>query len=260
MAKSHSEPRQNRNGVAAVDRALAIAAAVEAAAGPVTLAELARATGLYKSTLLRLLASLERYALVVRRADQRYALGHFALRLGQAFEATYHLKECVLPVLEWLIEQGTESPSFHVWHDDDMRLCVYRIDSKHSTLDRVRAGDLLPIRRGAPGKVLRAFKNGYAQARGAELVYPSYGERDPACAAVSCPVFGPGGELVGALSLSGPLERFSVIAVNKMSRPLLTAAKKATHALGGPWPGASAAQAGVGESKKARKQERRDHD
>ena len=245
------ESPKSPSGVAAVDRALAIVTALEAAAAPRTLAELARATGLYKSTLLRLIASLERHALVVRRTDQRYALGDLALRLGQAFEATYHLKECVLPVLEWMIEQGTESPSFHVWHGDDTRMCIYRIDSKHSTLDRVRAGDLLPIRRGAPGKVLRAFKNGYAQAHGAELVYASYGERDPACGAVSCPVFGPGGELVGALSLSGPLERFSPAAVKKMSRPLLAAAEKATRALGGNWPGAGP-HSGAGDARRMR--------
>jgi DNA-binding IclR family transcriptional regulator len=252
MVKSRGESQQKTGGVAAVDRALAIVTALEAASAPITLAELARATGLYKSTLLRLIASLERHALVVRRADQRYALGDLALRLGQAFEATYHLKECVLPVLESLIEQGTESPSFHVWHDDDTRMCVFRIDSKHSTLDRVRAGDLLPIRRGAPGKVLRIFKNGYAHAHGAELVHASYGERDPACGAVSCPVFGPGGELVGALSLSGPLERFSPVSVKKMSRPLLAAAEKATRALGGNWPGTATAHSNATDARRGR--------
>jgi DNA-binding IclR family transcriptional regulator len=233
-----------------VDRALAIVTALEAEAAPMTLAELARVTGLYKSTLLRLITSLERHALVVRRADQRYALGDMALRLGQAFESTYHLKECVLPVLEWMIDQGTESPSFHVWHDDDRRMCIFRIDSKHSTLDRVRAGDLLPIRRGAPGKVLRVFKNGYAH--GVDLVHASYGERDPACGAVSCPVFGPGGELVGALSMSGPLERFSPPAVKKMTRPLLSAAEKATRALGGSWPGGAGAHSTVSDARRTR--------
>ena len=68
-------------------------------AQPLTLADLARATGYYKSTLLRLIASLERSGLVVRRADQRYSLGPMAFRLGRAFEATFHLKESVLPVL-----------------------------------------------------------------------------------------------------------------------------------------------------------------
>jgi len=226
-------------GVAAVDRALAIVAALETNAQPLTLADIARATGMYKSTLLRLLVSLERGALVVRRSDQKYLLGQFAFQLGRAFEATYHLKECVLPVLEGLIRQGTESPSFHVWHDDKTRLCLFRIDSNHSTLDRIRAGDLLPLRQGAAGKVLRVFRSGSPVGPDVPLVSTSFGERDPACAAVAAPVFGPGGELMGALSLSGPRERFFEAAVKKMSRTLLAAGETVTRSLGGDWPGSS---------------------
>jgi len=220
-------------GVAAVDRAMSILAALEQAAAPVTLAELAAATDLYKSTLLRLLVSLERAATVVRRSDQRYVLGPFAFRLGRAYEATHPLRACLLPLMQSLVDAGAESPSFHVAHDAHTRLCLLRIDSNHSTLDRVRAGDLLPLARGAPGKVLRAFAGGAA---GAPLVHTSFGERDPLCGAVACPVFGPGGELLGALSLSGPLDRFTPPRVRRMSGPLLDAAAAATRALGGAWP------------------------
>jgi DNA-binding IclR family transcriptional regulator len=224
-------------GVAAVDRALKIVAALQEAARPLGLADLARATGLYKSTILRLLVTLEHNALVIRRSDSQYALGQFAFRLGQAFEATHHLKECVLPVLQWLVDQGTESSSFHTWHDDESRLCMFRIDSHHATLDRVRAGDFLPMRRGAAGKVLRIFRHGLPQGREAPpLVQVSHGERDPSCAAIACPVFGPDNVLAGALSLSGPLERFSAPALKKMSKPLVAASERATEALGGAWP------------------------
>jgi DNA-binding IclR family transcriptional regulator len=223
-------------GVAAVERALNIVAALEASAQPLSLADLARATGMYKSTLLRLLITLEHSTLVVRRPDSKYALGQFAFRLGRAFEATYHLKECIVPVLEWLVAQGTESSSFHQWHDEDNRLCLFRFDSNHPTLDRVRAGDILPIRRGAAGKVLRLFRKGLAVADNTPLIQTSYGERDPSCAAIACPVFGASGETMGALSLSGPLERFSPAAVKKMSKTLIAAAERATRSLGGKWP------------------------
>ena len=141
-----------------------------------------------------------------------------------------------MPVLQWLIEQGSESASFHVWHDENTRVCLLRIDSNHSTLDRIRPGDLLPIRRGAAGKVLRAFVDGQAAAATQPLVHSSFGERDPACAAVAAPVFGPAGEMLGALSLSGPQERFSEAAVKKMGKWLLAAGERATISLGGRWP------------------------
>jgi DNA-binding IclR family transcriptional regulator len=239
MSKAPAVPATGTDGVAAVERALNIVAALEASQQPLGLADLARSTGMYKSTILRLLVTLERSTLVVRRSDSKYALGQFAFRLGRAFETTYHLKECVLPVLQSLVAQGTESPSFHAWHNDDTRLCLFRLDSNHPTLDRVRAGDLLPLRRGAAGKVLRIFRNGVGGAGTAALVQISYGERDPSCAAVACPIFGAAGELMGALSLSGPLERFSAAAVKKMSKLLIAAAEQATRSLGGTWTVAS---------------------
>lgn len=235
-----STAAEDRNGVAAVDRALSIVCALQVASEPLSLADLARATGLYKSTLLRLLSSLGRYALVIRRPDQRYALGQLAFRLGRAFEGSVRLKESVEPLLQALIDQGTESASFHVWHDDKHRQCLFRIDSKHPTLDSIRPGDLLPLNRGAAGKVLRAFSGDWPARDDYELVYASFGERDPACAAVAAPVFGCNGELLGAISLSGPQERFSEAAVKRMSKLVLAAAKQVTASLGGPWPQAGA--------------------
>ncbi|HBD34246.1 MAG TPA: IclR family transcriptional regulator [Cupriavidus sp.] len=224
------------DGVAAVDRAFAIAVALAQAGAPQTLADLARATGMYKSTLLRLLASLERSSLVVQRPDKRYTLGSLAFLFGRAFEASHGLQEAIYPVMEWLVSKGTESPSFHVPHGPDNRICLLRIDSSHSTLDRVRVGDVLPLRKGAPGKVLIAYGAGAPATADTPVVFTSFGERDPLCGAISSPVFGPGNTLLGALSLSGPLERFSELAVNRMTDLLLEAASRATQALGGRWP------------------------
>jgi DNA-binding IclR family transcriptional regulator len=224
------------DGVAAVDRALSIATVLAQAGTPLSLADIARLTGMYKSTLLRLLASLERSGLVVHRSDKRYALGPLAFLFGRTFETTYGLKEGIQPELEWLVSQGTESPSFHVRHGNDKRLCLFRLDSGHSTLDRVRAGDVLPLLKGAPGKVLCAFAERGPETARLPLIYTSFGERDPLCGAIASPVFGPADTLLGALSLSGPLERFSELAVQRMSTLLLAAAERATRSLGGAWP------------------------
>jgi DNA-binding IclR family transcriptional regulator len=230
--------KKSEGGVAAVDRAFAIVLALEAAATSLTLAEIARKTGFYKSTVLRLLASLERHSLVVRRSDQQYCLGPLAFRLGRAYENTYQLRAYVLPILEGLVEAGTESASFHVRHGPRTRVCMFRTDSRHSTLDSVRAGDLLPMERGAAGKVLQTFDHPDVL-NGKHLpdaIATSYGERDSACAAVSCPVFGPEQMLYGAISLSGPRERFTPADVRRMSKLLLAAGATATESLGGLWP------------------------
>lgn len=226
----------NMRGVAAVDRAMSIAIALEAAREPLTLSQISTATGLYKSAVLRFMVSLERCGLVARRADQSYVLGALAFRFGKAYEQVSHLEETLLPLMRELVAQGMESPSFHVLQDGDTRLCLLRIDSKHSTLDRVRAGDVLPLKKGAAGKVLRWRQPSEPVDDPQALVQTSFGERDASCAAVAAPVYGPGGDLLGALSLSGPLERFTASAVKKMSVPLLRACEEATRKFGGKWP------------------------
>jgi len=226
----------NMNGVAAVDRALSIIKVLQTAKKALTLTEIAESTGLYKSAILRMMASLENASLVVRRKDQRFVLGPFANLLGKAYESTMHLEEHLLPVMKELVEQGMESPSFHVRADGGHRLCLLRVDSNHSTLDRVRAGDFLPIDRGAAGKILSRALAGDVPESGSTVFEVSFGERDPACAAIAGPVFGPGQELIGALSLSGPMERFHDSSLHKMSPALLSACKKATKNLGGNWP------------------------
>jgi DNA-binding IclR family transcriptional regulator len=226
----------NMDGVAAVDRALSLAEALVRTGTPLTLSDLAEATGLYKSTVLRLMVSLERSRLVVRRQDQRYVLGPLAFRLGRSYDLAHDVKAFLLPLMTRLVERGMESPSFHVCQDAETRLCLLRVDSRHSTLDRVRTGDVLPLKRGAPGKVLRRWAPTAATAADKPAVETSYGERDPLCGAVAAPVFGPGGQLLGALSLSGPLDRFTEAAVRRMTKPLLEAAEAATAALGGTWP------------------------
>lgn len=232
-------PPIKETGVAAVERALAIVAATETADAPVTLADLARKTGFYKSTILRLLGSLERAGYIVRLGDGRYDLGLTAFRLGTAFERKNTLQHYVLPVLRRLVAQGTESASFHVRQGPDTRLCLFRVNSSHATLDRVEAGGSYPLRAGAGGHILLAFADEPGPRYDAirtEGWACSLGERDPSCAAVAAPVFGPARQLIGILSLSGPRERFGSQDVETMAGLLRVAAIELTCALGGVWP------------------------
>lgn len=229
-------PTEAPDGVAAVNRALSILAALAAKTEPSTLADLARATGLYKSTILRLMGSLEGAGYVMRLRDGQYSLGGSAYRLGLAYEKQNPLRQHVLPVLNDLVEQGTESSSFHVRHGPETRLCLFRVNSRHSTLDRVEAGNILPLDRGAAGRVLLAYGGAAGPAFDAvrEAGYAlSKGERDPACYALAAPVFGPAGEIAGAISLSGPAERFTAGAITQMRKLLIKGAGHVTQSLGG---------------------------
>lgn len=226
------------NGVAAVDRAFAIISAVTNAAEPVSLARIAADTGLYKSTVLRLLGSIQGAGYVSRLADGRYVFGPAIGRLSFAYERSNPLRQHVVPVLQALVQQGSESASFHVF-SSTQRLCLYRANSAHATLDRISAGDLLPLERGAAGRVLLAF-SGTAEAGADEVrarcFAQSSGEREAGCSGMAAPVLRYGGELAGALSLSGPSERFTAEMVAMWRPRLIAAARELSHALGGEFP------------------------
>jgi len=95
-------------GVAAVDRALSILAAFEDAPEPMTLAELARRTKMYKSTLLRLMTSLQEFGYLVQFADGRYHLGPTPFRLGAVYQRSNNLHDRVVPLLRQLVADGTD--------------------------------------------------------------------------------------------------------------------------------------------------------
>jgi len=239
--KPEAEPavREAGDGVAAVERALAIVSALESSDQPMKLAELAVRTGFYKSTLLRLIGSLIFTGYVTRLSDGSYVLGPAAFRLGVAFTRKKAIGHYVVPALHQLVDHGTESASFHVRQDADNRICLFRVNSRHATLDRVEAGHSYPLRRGAAGHIILAFDGATGaryeaiRAHGFEV---SLGERDPSCAAVAAPVFGPRGALVGVVSLSGPRERFGKAEIADMKRLLGPVAARLTADLGGVWP------------------------
>ena len=229
-AKSPSD-----GGVAAVDRAFAILAAFDADRSTLPLAEIARRTGLYKSTILRLMSSLERAGFVRRQADGLYSIGHEPLRLAQLYQSSFRLRDAIYPVLEALTEETGDTSSFYVI-EHDSRVVLFRVEPKRAVRFSIHEGDRFPLHAGASGKVLRAF--GPPADRGLEEVRArfwatSHGERDPETSSISAPVFGVGHEFKGALTLSGPAERFNKEQLQAASPLLLKRAAQATSLLGG---------------------------
>ena len=96
-------------GAAAVDRALSLLAAFRTGDDGLSLGDFAQRTQLYKSTVLRLLASLEHAGLVQRRDDGRYALGAEIARLHGLYAAAFSPESVVMPVLQALVAATGES-------------------------------------------------------------------------------------------------------------------------------------------------------
>src|SRR5688500_20200321 len=76
-------------GVATADRVLAVLTAFQKGDGTLTLAELARRTGLVKSTIMRLAVSLEKHGLVARVSGSRYRLDAEVFRLCRLYRQAF---------------------------------------------------------------------------------------------------------------------------------------------------------------------------
>ena len=94
----------SNGGVAAVERALAILATFEPDGAARSLHEIAAKTGMYKSTILRLIISLERYNCLSRLADGRYQLGPSLFHWGDMYRRALKLEDHVVPLLQSLVQ------------------------------------------------------------------------------------------------------------------------------------------------------------
>jgi DNA-binding IclR family transcriptional regulator len=222
-------------GIATLDRALSLLGAFANADPVLTLAQLAERTRLYKSTVLRMLASLEHAHLVQRLPDGRYALGSEVARLHHVFAASFSLEALVMPVLRDLVAQTQESAAFYLPRGAQ-RLCLCRVDSPRPVRDHMQAGDLLPLAHGAGGRILQAFsgaKGAWAdQARREQLVVLS-GDRVQEIAGIGAPVFDAAGKLYASLTLTMPAERL----LPEQAPLVREAAARITGLLGGRYPG-----------------------
>jgi DNA-binding IclR family transcriptional regulator len=224
------------SGVSAVERALSLLDAFNELDYSLTLAELARRTGLYKSTILRLSESLQRMGYLKRLADGSFQIGAVPLRLGAIYQRQCRTSEHVPEVLREIVQATEECASFYI-QDDKHAVCLHRVDSARMIRDAIREGDRLPISKGAAPQVLQAFgthKNGkrYDRIR-IEGFCASFGESDPEIAALSVPVLSVNRALVGALTLSGPRYRYENMDTSRMLNALFIGARKLTKIFGG---------------------------
>jgi len=197
--------------VEAVERALTVLEAFGEGQASLSLAELAVRTGFYKSTILRLIGSLERFGYVVRGVDGRYRLGQSLARLGSLYRDERDLEAVLRPMLRRLRDDSDETASFYV-RSGLTRTCLYRENSERELRHHLEEGARLPLALGAAGKALRAFadekESGLQQVRQDGYAI-SLGERDPYIAAVAVPLLDQAGRLEGALCLSGLAAHFT---------------------------------------------------
>jgi IclR family transcriptional regulator, KDG regulon repressor len=236
---------EKKNTVRAAERALDILLCFtnEAEMG---LTEIAKKTNLNKSTVFRLLATLEGKGFIKRdlRSD-KYQLGIRIWELaGQIYQSSDPAM-LFLPEMEQLRDALDETVSLYI-RDGAERIRVQAVESNQAIRRVAPIGVRMPILMGASGKVFMAFlqkndrnrllsesgmsdeekqeyekqlqeikQNGYAL---------SVEERETGTAAISVPVFHRDGHLLAALAVSGPVSRMSIDNMSTFASKLKRAA------------------------------------
>ena len=189
---------QSVSGVGVLDKAMGLLGYVEQR--PATLAELVELTGMSRATTHRLALALESHGLLGRDSDGRFHLGARFVGLGKRAAAALPLAEIAQPALRELRDTSGESAQLYV-RQGDHRICVAALDSPHELRTIVAPGATLPIGLGSGGRLLSgeaAGKKGWTE---------SVEDRAPGVASVSAPVIDRHGNLVAAISVSGPIDR-----------------------------------------------------
>ncbi|HET7489962.1 MAG TPA: IclR family transcriptional regulator C-terminal domain-containing protein [Acidimicrobiales bacterium] len=198
-----------------LDKAVSVLDALEG--GPLPLAGLVAATGLSRATAHRLAVALEAHDLVARDGEGRFVLGPRLVRRS--------LEDAARPALAALRDTTGESAQLYVPRNGS-RLCAVSLESPHSLRTIVPAGALLPLDQGSAGKLLRgdagALRRGWAQ---------SVEEREAGVASVSAPVRR-AGEVVAAVSVSGPVERTTRSPGRRYAEAVCAAARQVEAAMG----------------------------
>src|SRR5665648_663039 len=221
----------------------AVAVACESGSLP-NLTEIASRTGINRSTVSRLLQPLIDARLVDQDPEtDRYRLGPQTARLGQIYLETFDVHVVAGPILQGLVEESQETAHLGIRDGTDL-VYVDKYESPLSVRTVARIGSRQPLYSTSMGKALLAHEspdvfdavvqaelpqrtantitapdalmaelcrvrdNGYA-------IDDQENELEIRC--VGAPVFNHRGDIVAAISLSGPATRMSTQRLTELS-------------------------------------------
>ncbi|MFC7327067.1 IclR family transcriptional regulator [Marinactinospora rubrisoli] len=235
------------SGVRSVLRALDLLALFDERHQHRAVRELTEHSGLAKSTVLRLVGTLEQRGLLWTRPDGRIGIGPGLLRWAALARTTWRIPEEVRQVMRELVAETAETVNLYV-RSDIGRVCVAQEEGPQNLRHVLNVGDELPLWAGAAGRVLLlgaddallrrvavASPQGAHHAetlreRVAEVRRDGYavshGERETGVSGVAAPVTGPGGTVVAAVALGGPTARFTSAAVTEFAAAVSRAAAR----------------------------------
>ncbi len=193
--------------------------------------ELHEQTGYNKSTIYRLLATLQQHGYMEQNpANQKYYLGFRFFHLGSIVQNSMDLRQAALPVMKRLAEETKETIELNII-DQNQRICIDKVDSPETVRNFVRVGERNPLHLGASGKILLAYlerplqkqilqQYGIAFEQQEDILAEldriktdgfvvTRGERVPGSFAIAVPIWDHTRQVIAGLTMAGPIQRLT---------------------------------------------------
>ncbi|WP_007024860.1 IclR family transcriptional regulator [Saccharomonospora iraqiensis] len=225
---------QQQSGIGVLDKTVAVLHAV--ADSPCALGDLCARTGLPRATAHRLAVGLEVHRMVRRDAEGRWHPGSALAELaGGSVDPLLDAASVILPELRDITGESVQLYR----REGVIRVCVSVAEPPSGLRDTVPVGARLPMTAGSGAKVLAAWADAHTQqAVLADAVFgertllevrrrgwaQSVAEREPGVSSVSAPVRDAAGNVVAAVSVSGPVDRIGRRPGSRWATDLLDAA------------------------------------
>lgn len=221
---------RHSSGIGVLDKAVLVLR--QAASSPVTLAELVEQVALPKATVHRIAVALESHGLLRRNESGAWVPGLLLTEL--AAEGEPNLVTRANPILAQLCRDTGESAQLFE-RAADARVCTAVAERASGLRDTVPLGARLPMTAGSAAHVLLAWSTGngadaavldrasFSSKTLAEVRRLGYAhssaEREAGVASISAPVRDSSGNVLAAVSVSGPVGR-----LGRRAEPALVAA------------------------------------
>ena len=220
-----------KNTVRAVERALDILLCFTESS-ELGLAQITKKVSLHKSTVFRLLQTLEQKGFLIKNEDtEKYRLGYRVLELSNHMSGINDPAILFLPEMQKLRNLVGETISLYV-RDGYDRIRIQAVESELPIRRVAPIGARMPLYVGAASKVLVAFENPidksaiihYLEAEQHinkpsfqqildEIIKDGYAtsfeERESGAASIAVPIFNRNEKLFAAISISGPVNRLT---------------------------------------------------
>lgn len=254
-----SDGRRAEGGTTAADRVADVLLAVGTADGPVGVSTIARQLDLSKAVVYRILQSLTDRRLVrFDEPSRAYELGPSSMILGSKALRTLDLRTAALPVLRQLQQLTRETTTVSALVGT-MRIYLDQVPSHRELKMMVETGRPYPLHAGSSSKAILAFAPQALQDQVLDAELPaltaqtitdrqklrrelqrvrqtgvavSRGERQHGAGSVAAPVFGPSGEVVGSISICGPINRFDPATSHRYAAIIGRCADEVSKSLG----------------------------